>query len=303
MRRILTAADARKQLADALRHAESGDLVVITRYRKPVAALMGAAQLEHFERLEAEQAVASSARDERQCDDAVAGGATVDPAAEGEATKEPGDVRRAAEESRQLAAAGSLRRIDYDLARMPEKLKPVLRLIRANLFRPRLTVERIRATLGVAAHDLTTEFSRAAGAPIHRYLTERRLDCAARLLVDTDLGVATIARLVGYSRVESFARAFKQQHGLRPPIYRELEGELSLASASQAAADRPSPAPRHLAGCAALPPGSRCERCGAALEPAPAVRVFEDLVPICDRCARARAPELGALLGGDETTD
>ncbi len=39
MRRILSAADARNRLADALRQAESSDLVLITRYRKPVAAL------------------------------------------------------------------------------------------------------------------------------------------------------------------------------------------------------------------------------------------------------------------------
>ncbi len=39
MRRILSAADAKNRLADALRQAESSDLVLITRYRKPVAAL------------------------------------------------------------------------------------------------------------------------------------------------------------------------------------------------------------------------------------------------------------------------
>ncbi len=45
MRRILSAADAKNRLADALRQAESSDLVLITRYRKPVAALVGGERL------------------------------------------------------------------------------------------------------------------------------------------------------------------------------------------------------------------------------------------------------------------
>ncbi len=302
VRQIISAADAKNRLADALRDAESGDLVVITRYRRPVAALVGADRLDQLERLDAEDAGASS-RCERHGDgehhaDSGADG-SVEAAAEATVTKQPGTVRRAAEELRERAARGSLRRIDYDLARVPEKLQPVLRLIRANLFKPRLTVQRIQATLGVAGHDLTTEFGRVTGASIHRYLADRRLECGERLLVDTDLDVAPIARLVGYSRTESFARAFKKRRGVRPPIFRELRGELSLSAASRCAADRLPLAPRYLAGSAALPPGSRCG-CGASLEPAAAVRVFEDLAPICDRCAREWAPELGALLDGDE---
>ncbi len=38
MRRTISAADAKNRLADALRQAEAGELVLITRYRKPVAA-------------------------------------------------------------------------------------------------------------------------------------------------------------------------------------------------------------------------------------------------------------------------
>ncbi len=287
MRRTLSAADAKNRLSDALRQAENGDLVVITRYRKPVAALVDAGRLEQLERADAGEASNGDAGGAHPVGDAG------QPSGDGpaEATAD-----RGAKELRQRAAAGSLRRIDYDLARLPERLKPVLRLIRANLFRPRITVERIQATLDIAGHDLTTEFRLAAGASIHKYLTDRRLECTARLLVDTDLSVAAIARLVGYGRTEGLARAFKKRHGVRPPIYRELKGELSLEVASNPAADRTPLAPRHLAGHAALPSGSRCGGCGKPLQPAPAVRVFEDLTPLCDDCGRERAPELDALL-------
>ncbi len=40
MPKTLSAADAKNRFADALRLAEGGELVVITRYRKPVAALL-----------------------------------------------------------------------------------------------------------------------------------------------------------------------------------------------------------------------------------------------------------------------
>ncbi|MCP3957278.1 MAG: type II toxin-antitoxin system prevent-host-death family antitoxin [bacterium] len=291
MRRNLRAADARTQLTEALRQVESGDEVTITRYGKPVAVLLGADRLQRLERA---AEAAESARQEV---------APKVPAAEGAGdgnTAAAGEPDREIEELHRQAAAVSLRRIDHDLARLPKKLRPVLQMIRANLFKRRLTVERIRAALRVGSHDLTTEFRHAVGAPIHRYLTDRRLECGSLLLVDTDLEVGTIARLCGYGGSESFSRAFKKRYGVRPPIYREFEGELSLPVASAAGPGRPPPAPRYLAGRATLPEGSRCAGCGGELETAATpLRVFEDLAPICDVCARDRAPELIESLGGE----
>ncbi len=316
--KTLSAADAKNGFADALRLAEGGELVVITRYRKPVAALLSTGRLEQLERNGSGSVEPSRADREEPRAGAKgyrpgdggrgveasggAGAGEPSPVVEGEGPLGPGARTPAEEELRQRAASGVLRRIDYDLETMPKKLKPVLRLIRANLFQPRVTVERIQATLGVASHDLTTEFSRSTGASIYRYLTDRRLDCAVRLLVDTTLPVAAIARLVGYSRTEGVARAFKKRHGVRPTIFRELGGDLSLAVAKPNAVDRSPSAPRHLAGYAELPPGARCD-CGTGLEPGPTVRVFEDLAPICDACARERVPELGSLLAAGRNTD
>ncbi len=51
MRKTLTAAQAKTHFAESLRRAEAGDVVEITRYGKPVAAIVGAEALEQFERL------------------------------------------------------------------------------------------------------------------------------------------------------------------------------------------------------------------------------------------------------------
>ncbi len=303
-RRFLSAADARNQLADALRQAEAGDLVLITRYRKPVAALIGGERLERLQRLDDAPGEDAPGEDARG-GEAIGGGAVasgVDGRGAGEtaAPPVPAPAPPAAARLRLLrdrAAAGSLRRIEADLARVSERLKPALRLIRANLFQPRFNVERLQAALKRGAHDFTTEFHRAAGAPIHRYLSDRRLETAARLLVDTELPIKVIARVAGYGGQESLSRAFAKRYGVRPTIYREFEGRLSPEVAGDAAADLPPQLPRYLAGTAALVAGTACGRCGEELEAGTAMRVFEDLAQICNRCARAQAPELGALPG------
>ncbi len=51
MRKTLTAAEAKNHFAESLRLAEAGDVVEITRYGKPVAAIVGARTLEQLERL------------------------------------------------------------------------------------------------------------------------------------------------------------------------------------------------------------------------------------------------------------
>lgn len=53
MRKTLTAAEAKTHFAESLRRAEAGDVVEITRYGKPVAAIVGARTLEQLERLRA----------------------------------------------------------------------------------------------------------------------------------------------------------------------------------------------------------------------------------------------------------
>jgi prevent-host-death family protein len=53
MSRTLSAAEAKTHLAEALRLAEAGEIIEITRYGKPVAALVGAESLDQFRRLRA----------------------------------------------------------------------------------------------------------------------------------------------------------------------------------------------------------------------------------------------------------
>ena len=190
------------------------------------------------------------------------------------------------------AAAVSYRRIDEDLQGTPERVASILQLIRQRLFQKGFNVSEIRHRLGLRSHDVTSEFRRQTGATIGRYIEDRRLECVSRLILDTDLDFHQIADLVGYRSYRVMSDAFDRRLGCRPRVYRETAGR-----------GRRYEVPRFLAGFQALAAGARCARCGAELDAAPAVRIFERLAPLCQPCARRHAPrELLALVEGDPPT-
>lgn len=272
----ISSAELRANLSEALRSVDGGDPILITRNGKPAAALIAADQLP---RLKSAPPVPP------------AEGA---PTAEHDAGPGPSPEHRepTPEELLERAVAPTLRRINWDFERLPPELQAVMELIRENLFQPRLTVERIKRMLGVGANDVTSHFRKVTGAPIGRYLDDRRLECSCRLLVDTELDVQTIARLVGHRHKEVFARAFKRRFGVRPLVYRETGGGLSRDVAGVAQPSRAPTPPRYLAGLSAVGVGVSCANCDEILEPEVMMRVFEDLAPICDDCAWERAPDL-----------
>ena len=67
---------------------------------------------------------------------------------------------------------------------------------------------------------LDERFRQVLGRSPIRYLTEWRMHVAADLLASTDLGVAQVARRVGYESEEAFSRAFKRNVGRSPSSWR-----------------------------------------------------------------------------------
>lgn len=87
----------------------------------------------------------------------------------------------------------------------PERKWSVAGLAKEASVSPSLLDERFREVLGLA--------------PI-RYLTGWRMHVAEDLLRSSDVGVATVARRVGYESEEAFSRAFKRSHGQAPSVWR-----------------------------------------------------------------------------------
>lgn len=82
------------------------------------------------------------------------------------------------------------------------------------------TVAALAATVDVSRSLLDERFRRVLGRSPIRYLTEWRMHVAEELLESTSLGVAQIARRVGYDSEEAFSRAFKRTHEASPRAWR-----------------------------------------------------------------------------------
>ena len=84
----------------------------------------------------------------------------------------------------------------------------------------RWTVTELARAAAVSRSLLDERFRQVLGHSPIRYLTEWRLHLARELLASTDLGVAVVARRVGYDAEEAFSRAFKRELGLPPGEWR-----------------------------------------------------------------------------------
>ncbi len=102
-------------------------------------------------------------------------------------------------------------------------LAPVLALLHGSPAR-RWTVATLASGAAVSRSLLDERFRHVLGRSPIRYLTEWRMHLADELLATTELGVATVARRVGYGSEEAFSRAFKRARGMAPGRWRAARG-------------------------------------------------------------------------------
>jgi AraC-like DNA-binding protein len=88
-------------------------------------------------------------------------------------------------------------------------------------FRHAEGVQHYAALLGVTPTHLSRVCRKVAGRPALDILTDRRHFEARRLLRDTNLQIAEIARQSGFSSAAYFTRAFRARSGLSPSEFRE----------------------------------------------------------------------------------
>jgi transcriptional regulator GlxA family with amidase domain len=98
-------------------------------------------------------------------------------------------------------------------------LNPALAALHAAPAR-KWTVAELARSAAVSRSQLDDRFRQVLGRSPIRYLTEWRLHLARDLLASTDLGVAAIARRIGYDAEEAFSRAFKRAYGTSPANWR-----------------------------------------------------------------------------------
>jgi AraC-like DNA-binding protein len=103
-----------------------------------------------------------------------------------------------------------------------------LREIHASPQRP-WTVQQLGETAGMSRTAFTKRFTALVGTPPKAYLTGWRLTYAARLLRETTVPLATIARQAGYSTEFAFGSAFRREYGISPGRFRHPEIKVEAA--------------------------------------------------------------------------
>jgi len=84
----------------------------------------------------------------------------------------------------------------------------------------KLSLGQIATICGLNRESLTRGFREMFHCSIAEALAHRRLDQASRMLLTTDLPIASIGYENGYENNASFARAFGRKYGLSPSDYR-----------------------------------------------------------------------------------
>ncbi len=97
--------------------------------------------------------------------------------------------------------------------------------IESNHGRP-ITLDDIAIHSGVSRFHMARAFESATGQSVMRYVRQRRLTEAARMLANGAPDILSVALDAGYSSHEAFTRAFCQQFGLTPQAVRE-QGNLN----------------------------------------------------------------------------
>ncbi|MGG1550143.1 AraC family transcriptional regulator [Paenibacillus ferrarius] len=86
-----------------------------------------------------------------------------------------------------------------------------------------LSLDIVAEHIGVTPNYLSRLFKQSAGVTFIEYVTKRKLEAAAKLLVENNHSVNEIAAMLGYQSTNHFIRIFKEKYGQTPKQYQKLE--------------------------------------------------------------------------------
>ncbi len=118
------------------------------------------------------------------------------------------------------AAAPALAAIEDDEQRAPEWLQPLFAAGRELLFHPDLDREQIQNAAGFVDPEVWNAMREETGQPPWNHFRDARLETSAHLLLQTEMSIAEIGRLVGYSSIPSFRRRLRTFLGMHASRYR-----------------------------------------------------------------------------------
>lgn len=108
-------------------------------------------------------------------------------------------------------------------ARDMERMKVMLSFLEAH-YAEELTLGQIAGSACISETECMRCFRRSVGVSPVRFLKERRLQHAARLIRDTERSISEVAASCGFWDTSYFAKAFHQLYGVPPTAYRRSLG-------------------------------------------------------------------------------
>lgn len=121
-----------------------------------------------------------------------------------------------------LLAAGEGCR-EKRLTEYPAEQVEIIRQIHDRLIgnlEQRCSIEELSRQYLMNPTTLKQMFKTVYGTSIAAHIREHRMEAAARLLAQTDMSIADVARQVGYDSQSRFSAAFKAYYGMLPKEYR-----------------------------------------------------------------------------------
>jgi AraC-like DNA-binding protein/quercetin dioxygenase-like cupin family protein len=114
--------------------------------------------------------------------------------------------------------------IGQDLRQHREPLlAAVFEFIEAHYAEP-ISLAAVAAEVGLTPGHLTTVVRRKTGRSVQRWITERRMAEARRLLRETGLTVEAVAARTGYRQPSFFIKQFRRDHAVTPAAWRNQTG-------------------------------------------------------------------------------
>jgi AraC-like DNA-binding protein len=86
------------------------------------------------------------------------------------------------------------------------------------------TVESLARVAGMSRSSFAARFKSVVGQSPLEYLTQWRMHCATRLLLQRDMALTEVSYQVGYESVPAFNRVFRRETGMTPGAFRKMNG-------------------------------------------------------------------------------
>jgi DNA-binding response OmpR family regulator len=118
--------------------------------------------------------------------------------------------------AKQIALAAPDVRIDSSDALL---LQEIVLFLEQNITNPQLSVEGLSKEFGMSRSTLYTKLLQITGQTPVEYIRSFRLEKATVLMEKSNMTIAEIAYLVGFTTPNYFARSFKQKFGVLPSEY------------------------------------------------------------------------------------